>query len=729
MKKEHFQVKGMSCAACQAHVDKAVRNINGVIDCNVNLLTNSMDVEFNEDITSVKEISLSVKKAGYQALLSKGNDKKEKNNKSLIKLIIAIVLMVLEMYVSMGDMMDLPYPSLFHEHSFVIYHLLIQFAIVTPVIIFYSHFFTNGFKRLFKSPNMDSLIALGATASLIYALFSLVMIIVALNNNNHEMLMKYHHNSYLDSVTMILTLVSLGKYLEELSKGKTTKAIEALVDLSPKTARKDNDEIIPIELVNVGDILIVKEGEAIPVDGVIIEGEATIDESNLTGESLPIYKNINNNVLASTLIKTGYIKIKASVKGKNSSFDTLVHLVEEASSSKAPISKLVDKISLYFVPTIIIIAIITFVIHLFVGHFNFEYAFNYGVSVLVIACPCALGLATPVSIMVSTGKGAKSGLIIKNAEILEKSHNVTTVVLDKTGTITEGKPVVSDIYLENKGLLDVIYSIESMSNHPLAKAIIEYCENNAASKVEITNYKMIPGSGVEGYYSSDYYEIGNKIELNNELKELVSNFAKEGKTSLFIKKNGNYVGHLAIRDEIRSTSKEAIKELQKLGIKVIMLTGDKKETALAIGNEVGVDEVIAEVLPIEKSDKILSLKEKNKTIAMVGDGVNDALALTNADIGIAIGGGSEIAMESSDIVLIRNNLMDVVNAIRLSKRTMNTIKVSLFWAFFYNCIGVVLATGMIPSVTLNPMIASAAMSFSSVFVVLTALSINLFKNK
>ena len=744
MKKERFDVKGMSCAACQAHVDKAVRNTAGVIDCNVNLLTNSMEVEFDETICSVESINKSVKKAGYASSLFKEKKDAAKNNKSsLIKLIICGVLTTILMYVSMGSMINLPVPDLFVKHEYVIYYFLIQFALTIPVVIIYNHFFISGFKKLFKSPNMDSLIALGASASLIYGLFAFIMICVGVNINNMDMVSKYHHNLYLDSVAMILTLVSLGKYFEEISKRKTTKAIESLVDLSPKTARKiidDKEEIIEVKDAKIGDIFLAKTGELIPVDGIVVDGDASIDESNLTGESIPVNKSINNEVYASTILKSGYLRIKATKNGEDSSFNTIIKLVEEASASKAPISRLVDKISLYFVPSVIAIAILTFVIHLIIYLVNkstsaFEDSFNYGVTVLVIACPCALGLATPVSIMVATGKGAKSGLIIKNAEILEKSQKIDTVVLDKTGTITIGHPVVTDSLILEKEVLSVIYSLELLSNHPLAEAVTDYCLKQGATKVEIKDYENIVGKGLKGAYKKDTYLIGNqslieniKVE-NSDINELFYNSTSEGKTVLFIAKNDDIVGALAIRDEIRESSRFAIKEMQNMGIEVVMLTGDKKETADAIAKELGINRVIPEVLPLGKGNIIQSLKAEGRKVAMVGDGVNDTLALTHADIGIAIGRGSDAALENSDIVLIRKDLADVNNAIRLSRRTMNTIKLALFWAFFYNVIMIVLASGAIPVVTFNPMIASIAMSFSSVFVVLTALSINLFKPK
>ncbi len=564
------------------------------------------------------------------------------------------------------------------------------------------------------------------------------MIGYGLGHDDLNIVNNYMHNLYFESCAMILTLVSLGKYLESLAKKRTTKAITKMMDLAPKMGNvlKDGDIVsTPIEDIQVDDIVICKKGEVIPVDGEIIKGTGSIDESNFTGESLPIFKDKGNKVYASTILNSGYLEIKVDKKSEDTNIATIIKLVEEASNSKAPISKLADKISLYFVPIVMLISIFT-LIGFLIARYPFELAFNMAISVLVIACPCALGLATPVAIMVGVGKGAQNGLLIKNAEILEKSHFIKTVVFDKTGTITKGKPSVTDFkILNNQGnLLDVIYSIEAMSEHPLANAIIEYAAASNAKKVEIKNYQSIDGVGLKAIYNDEEYTIGNnKISRyldNDETFKLLSN---QGKTVLFIKKNEEIIGYIAIKDEIKQTSKQAIQELHKIGIKVIMLTGDNKTTASSIAKEVGVDEVIAEVLPIDKQNVIKSLKQDDKhLVAMVGDGVNDALALTSADLGIAIGGGSDIAIESSDIVLMKNDLMDVKNVIGLSKRTILGIKLGLFWAFFYNSIGIIIAAGIFyPSfnLMLNPMIGSLAMSISSVFVVLNALTINFYKIK
>lgn len=736
MKKVLFDVIVMSCASCQAHVDKAVSSLKGVNNCNVNLISNSMEVEFDETILSEKEIIKAVNKAGYKASLHTKKVNKKKDY-MLIKLIISLVFLIQLMYVSMGHMIGLKLPYFLDGMDNTLYYSITQLILTIPSVILFFSYFINGYKRLFKlSPNMDSLVALGATASIVYGIVAIIMIAVGLSTSNTSLVHSYMHNLYFESAAMILTLVSLGKYLEKVSKKKTTKAIEKLVDLTPQIAVivKDGEEIeVKADEVSIDDIVIVKKGELIPVDGLIIEGSASINESNITGESIPVYKTDGNSVYSSTLVDNGYIKIKATKVGNDTSINTIIKLVEEASNSKAPISKLVDKVSLYFVPTIILISIISFISFL-IGYRNFELAFNMAISVLVIACPCALGLATPVAIMVAVGKGAENGLLIKNAEILEKAHLIKTVVLDKTGTITEGKPKVTDYSIKTNSYIDdVIYSLEKKSEHPLANAITDYFKNG--NILEIKDYQSIEGIGIKGTINDKTYYIGNKklLDDNSLYLKILDQLSKEGKTVLFIKEDKNILGYIALKDTIKVHSKAAIESLHKLGIRVVMLTGDHKLSAEAIAKDVGIDEVYAEVLPIDKQNVINKLKTDNKhLVSMVGDGVNDALALTTSDLGIAIGGGSDVALESADIILKRNDLLDVSNVISLSKRTYITIIVNLFWAFIYNIIGVVLASGIFyPSfgIKLTPMIGSLTMSFSSVFVVLNALTINLFKVK
>lgn len=737
-----FNVEGMTCASCQAHVSKAVEQLEGTSKVNVNLLKNTLDVEVDETKCDASKIEDAVQKAGYKAYIPNANKKTDKlieKNHDLAYLIFSLVDLLVIMYFSMGHMMwGWPVPKVFNMHTNPMGFSLVQFILVLPIIFLYRKYFINGFKKLIKlSPNMDTLIAIGATFSIAYGIYCLFMISMGYT--------EYHMYLYFEAAGMILTLVSLGKYLEKLSKRKTTTAIEKLMDLSPKEAvvLKDNIETkVKIEEVKLGDIVVVKKGDSVPVDGKIIEGNASIDQSNITGESIPVYKTANDDVYSSTIVTAGYIKVKATKVGEDTSIANIIKLVDEASNSKAPISKLADKISGVFVPVILAIALVTFIINLIVSK-DFQIALNFAITVIVIACPCALGLATPVAIMVGTGKGAENGLLIKNAEILEKAHHIKTVVLDKTGTITEGKPRVTDFesFESDSDLLSVIYSLENMSEHPLALSMIEYAKENNANLLEVKEFKTTDGRGIEGIVNNSKYFIGNyksveELKLNTkELEDKVNNLSYQGKTPLLIIKDNKVVGLIAVKDEVKESSKQAISELRNKGIKVIMLTGDNRKTAEAIAKEVNVDEVISDVHPEDKQKVINSLKTNDKNlIAMVGDGVNDAPALTSADLGIAIGGGSDIAIESADIVLLRNDLLDVLNVISLSKRVINTIKLSLFWAFFYNFVCVILSTGFLYYLTdkkfmMTPMIASVAMSISSVSVVLTSLTINFFKVK
>lgn len=737
-----FNVEGMTCASCQAHVSKAVEHLEGTSKVNVNLLKNTLDVEVDEAKCDASKIEDAVQKAGYKAYIPNANKKTDKlieKNHDLAYLIFSLVDLLVIMYFSMGHMMwGWPVPKVFNMHTNPMGFSLVQFILVLPIIFLYRKYFINGFKKLIKlSPNMDTLIAIGATFSIAYGIYCLFMISMGYT--------EYHMYLYFEAAGMILTLVSLGKYLEKLSKRKTTTAIEKLMDLSPKEAvvLKDNIETkVKIEEVKLGDIVVVKKGDSVPVDGKIIEGNASIDQSNITGESIPVYKTANDDVYSSTIVTAGYIKVKATKVGEDTSIANIIKLVDEASNSKAPISKLADKISGVFVPVILAIALVTFIINLIVSK-DFQIALNFAITVIVIACPCALGLATPVAIMVGTGKGAENGLLIKNAEILEKAHHIKTVVLDKTGTITEGKPRVTDFesFESDSDLLSVIYSLENMSEHPLALSMIEYAKENNANLLEVKEFKTTDGRGIEGIVNNSKYFIGNyksveELKLNTkELEDKVNNLSYQGKTPLLIIKDNKVVGLIAVKDEVKESSKQAISELRNKGIKVIMLTGDNRKTAEAIAKEVNVDEVISDVHPEDKQKVINSLKTNDKNlIAMVGDGVNDAPALTSADLGIAIGGGSDIAIESADIVLLRNDLLDVLNVISLSKRVINTIKLSLFWAFFYNFVCVILSTGFLYYLTdkkfmMTPMIASVAMSISSVSVVLTSLTINFFKVK
>lgn len=744
MEKKKFIIEGMTCASCQAHVQKAVAKLAGTKDVNVNLLSNTMDVEYDEQFCNVENIEKAVSQAGYKAFLPNTTIKSKvvEKDKKLQKLLIAFVFMLLIMYIAMGHMISLPLPSFLTGEKNSLNYAFTQFLLALPVIYLYRDIFIRGFKSLFKSPNMDSLIAVGSSAAMIYGVFAIYMIGYGLGNANFALVREYQHNLYFEAAVMILTLVSLGKYLESLSKKRTTRAIEKMIALAPKTAtllRDDKEVIVPIEEVKIGDLIVVKQGEAISVDGVIKSGQGSVNQANLTGEGMPVFKQSKDFVYASTILNSGYIVIEATKVAKDSSIETIIKLVEEAANSKAPISKLVDKVAFYFVPSIFLIALIVLSVFLATGS-GFELAFNMAISVLVIACPCALGLATPVAIMVGTGKGAENGLLIKNAEILEKAHLVKTVVLDKTGTITNGEPVVTKVIgTQKEEMLTILNSLESRSEHPLANAIINYCSEKNISSKEVTDYKALEGLGIMGIIDGKTYYIGNlklaqKQKLQDEkLVTKVNELALDGGTPLIIMSETEILGLILVKDEVKKNSFYAIKNLQKMGIEVVMLTGDNEITANKIAKEVGINKVYSDVLPQDKMQIIESLKKDRKhLVAMVGDGVNDALALTKADLGIAISNGSDIAIDSADIVLLRNDLLDIGNVIALSKTVLRTIKGNLFWAFFYNCIGIVLASGLFYysyGIKLNPMIGSLAMSLSSVFVVLNALTINFFKVK
>lgn len=740
--KKKFQVKGMTCSACQSHVQRAVEKLDGVSAVNVSLLRNNMDVEFDEGVCPISRIEDAVSEAGYKAFTdTEKTDIRKEKDYGLFKLLFCIFDLLVIMYVSMGNMMwNFPLPKIFDHGYNPTGFALLQFILVLPIIFVYRRFFISGFKKLFKgAPNMDTLIAVGASFSLAYGIYCLFMI-----SYGHS---EYHMYLYFESAGMILVFVSIGKYLEGLSKKRTTDAITALMDLAPKTAsvlRDGKEVIIPAEEVKKGDIVIVRKGTAIPVDGRIVTGRASVDQSNITGESMPVFKNTGDEVMSSCIVSSGYIEIEATKVGEDSSINTIIRLVEEASDSKAPISKLADKISGIFVPVILALALAVFVGNILYASLAkpeyvssaFEIALNFAITVVVIACPCALGLATPVAVMVGTGKGARSGLLIKNAEILEAAHKIDAVVLDKTGTLTEGKPKVTDIEtFINFDIYSVLYSFEIKSEHPLASAIVAFTKDRKKAELKVDGFSAEDGKGLKGTIDGAEYRIGNlkfSEERDIRLEERINALSAQGKTALAVFKDGKPAGIVAVKDELKPSSAQAVARLKKQGIKVIMLTGDNAVTAGAIAEEVGIDRVISDVLPADKANVIKELKQSCKCVAMVGDGVNDAPALTSADIGIAIGAGSDVALESADIVLMRDDLADVDNAISLSKRVIRTIKTGLFFAFFYNLVCVFLATGLLYYLTnggfkMEPMYGSIAMSLSSVSVVLNALTINLFK--
>ena len=747
---EQYNVTGMSCAACSARVEKAVSKVPGVTSCSVSLLTNSMGVE---GTASSHDIITAVQQAGYGASL-KGSNKEpismseaeealEDHETPALKrrLIASTGFLIVLMYFSMGHMMwGWPLPAWFNDNHVAMG--LVQLLLAGIIMVINQNFFISGFKSLWhRSPNMDTLVALGSMATFVWSVYALFAMTRAQVDGNSAAVMNYMMEFYFESAGMILTLITVGKMLEARSKGKTTDALKSLMKLAPKTAvilRNGQETTVPIEQVKKGDVFVVRPGENIPVDGVIIEGTSAINESALTGESIPVDKAAGDLVSAATVNQSGFIKCEATRVGEDTTLSQIIKMVSDAAATKAPIAKIADRVSGVFVPTVITIAVITTIIWILTGH-EFGYALARGISVLVISCPCALGLATPVAIMVGNGMGAKNGILFKTAVSLEEAGKVQIVALDKTGTITSGQPEVTDLLpadgISETELLTMAFALEKKSEHPLAKAILEHAENLHLTAPEVSGFHALPGNGLSAVLNNETLIggsmkfISNRVSVPAALSRKAEELAEQGKTPLLFARNGKLVGIIAVADVIKEDSPQAIKELQNMGIRVVMLTGDNERTAKAIGAQAGVDDVIAGVLPDGKESVIRSLKEQGK-VAMVGDGINDAPALTRADIGIAIGAGTDIAIDAADVVLMKSRLSDVPAAIRLSRATLKNIHENLFWAFFYNVIGIPLAAGVwIPIFgwTLNPMFGAAAMSLSSFCVVTNALRLNLFK--
>ena len=741
---EKFNVTGMTCSACSAHVEKSVKNLNGVKSVNVNLLQNNMHVDFDETAVSVDDIINAVISGGYGASVA-GKKQEKKDNKidneisnMKFRLIVSLVCLVPLMYISMGHMWGWPFLNVFHGAENGITFALTQMLLTLPIMYVNRKYYITGFKTLFHgAPNMDSLIAIGSGAAFTYGIIAIYCIGYGLGHGDKEFAHSYMMNLYFESAAMILALITLGKFLESRAKGKTSQAIEKLIDLSPKTAvviRDGKEVTVGVDDVQIGEIVVVKAGQSVPLDGVIVEGNGAIDESAITGESIAVEKNVGDKVIGATINKSGYFKFKVEKVGEDTALSQIIHLVEEASASKAPIAKLADKVSGIFVPVVISIAVITIIVWLLLGK-GVSFALSMGISVLVISCPCALGLATPTAIMVGTGKGAQYGILTKSAESLETAHQVDTVVLDKTGTITEGKPSVTDIApvrISDKELLQIAASIEYLSEHPLAKAIVEKADGLEFS--DVADFEQIAGQGVKGSVDGKKVLAGNyKMMRENNIEVSEDEiFANDGKTSLYFAVDNKFVGIIAVADTIKATSRQAIEDMRNMGLDVIMLTGDNAVTANAIKNKLSLSSAVAEVLPSDKEDEVRKLQQNGHKVAMVGDGINDAPALTRADVGIAIGAGTDIAIESADIVLMKSDLQDVVTSIELSHSVIKNIKENLFWAFFYNALGIPVAAGVlygIAGLKLNPMIAALAMSFSSVFVVSNALRLRFFKPK
>ena len=755
MRTEKFDVTGMTCASCVAHVEKSVNKLEGVKSVNVNLLTNSMTVTFDELNLSTTKIEESVDEAGYNARLhayetnSMTSSTSEidfvlKEQKSMkLRWLISCGFLIPLLYLSMAHMLGLPYPHALNDKEYAFLNAFIQFWLALPIIFINRRYFTNGFKALFKlAPNMDSLIAIGSSAAIVYGVYGLYKIQLGVMSSDLPSIFRFTHDLYFETAATILTLITLGKYLEAKSKGRTTEAIKRLMDLSPKFATVIRHKIefeVPVEEVMIGEIVVVRPGQQIPVDGIVYTGSSSVDESALTGESIPVFKEKGDRVLSASINKSGFFKLKATKVGKDTTLSQIIQLVEEASVSKAPISKLADRISAVFVPVVIAIAVVATAVWIYLGY-NFEFALSIGIAVLVISCPCALGLATPVAIMVGTGKGADHGILIKSAESLQLARQIDTIVLDKTGTLTEGKPIVTDIIagktITEIELLELAAALEKPSEHSLAEAILVEASRQGIKIKEVENFQAIHGKGIEAHIEGTLFQAGNlklitsrKVNLG-EFAALADKLANEGKTPLFVSNEKEVLGVIAVADVLKPTSKEAIRQLKALGLNVVMLTGDNARPAAAIQLQLGISTVIAEVLPQEKDKEISRLQAEGRIVAMVGDGINDAPALMRSNLGIAIGAGTDVAIESADIVLMRSDLLDAVTTLRLSKAVMANIKQNLFWAFFYNIIGIPLAAGVFYEMLnwkLNPMFAAAAMSFSSVTVVLNALRLLRFK--
>ncbi|MFQ9974197.1 heavy metal translocating P-type ATPase [Coprobacillus cateniformis] len=746
--KRKYDIIGMTCSACSAHIDKAIRHIDGIQSVNVNLLSNFMVVEFDEDKVNDALIMKTVEEAGYKAMPEKTEVQQTTQNESIDEkkksLILSFVFLIPLFYISMGHMMGAPLPDILLGHENMMVFALTQLFLTLPIMYINRGYFQRGFKSLWhKSPNMDTLIAIGSAAAAIYSIYAIFMMGYDLGHGNMNEAHQYMMQLYFESAGMILTLISLGKYLESRSKKKTSEAIEKLMNLMPSTATVliDGQEVVvAIEDVQIGDIVIVKSGQSIPVDGVIIKGQTSIDESMITGESLPVDKSVDDKIIGATMNVEGYIQVKVTHTSGDTTLSKIIQLVEDASSSKAPIAKLADQISGIFVPIVMVISLLTFIGWITLGAQTFHFALTCAIAVLVISCPCALGLATPTAIMVGTGKGAQLGILIKSAENLELLSKADSIVLDKTGTITKGKPQVTDIYpqhISETELLKTAAAIENASQHPLAKAIVEYVQQMDLTFQTVDSFEMVQGQGLIGKLNGKTLLSGNKrmmeehgIDLS-DVYETSQKLASFGKTPLYYALDEQLIGMIVVSDVLKETSQQAIQSLRDMNLSVYMLTGDNALTAKAIGDKLGI-EVIAEVLPQDKEKHIRDLQAQGRTVIMVGDGINDAPALMRADVGIAMTSGTDIAIDSADLVLMKNDLQDVVHSIELSHAVIRNIKENLFWAFFYNVIGIPIAAGLFYPFfgwLLDPMFGAAAMSLSSVFVVSNALRLRFFKPK
>ena len=756
--KKSFEVTGMTCSACSSHVEKSVRKLQGVAEVSVNLLQNRMQVEYDDKALTEAAIMEAVEKAGYGACplepASQGKAREARRQSGALdqelasmrrRLWVSIAFLIPLMYISMGHMMGLPLPGFFHGAANAVTLAFTQLLLTLPILYVNRKYYQVGFKTLLRgAPNMDSLIAIGSSAAVVYGLVAIYAIGWGLGHGDMQLVEQYSMDLYFESAGTIVTLITVGKYLEARSKGRTSDAISKLMNLAPKTAvvlREGEEVSIPLDQVQVGDTVVVRPGQSVPVDGVVLEGSSAVDESALTGESIPVEKGPGDRVIGATVNRSGYFTFRASKVGDDTTLAQIIRLVEEANSSKAPIAKLADRVSGIFVPTVIAIAIVAAAVWLLLGY-PVDFALSIGIAVLVISCPCALGLATPTAIMVGTGKGAENGILIKSAESLEVAHQVDTVVLDKTGTVTMGRPAVTGLMpaggVDPAELMTRAASVEARSEHPLAVAIVERAKQEGLPLRDAADFAATAGQGVSAVVDGQRILAGN-LKMMREagvplegLDSAAAEWANQGKTPLYFSREGRMLGLIALEDEVKPTSRAAIDAMKAMGMKVVMLTGDNKATAAAIQRRMGISRVVAEVMPQDKEEEVRRLQAEGHKVAMIGDGINDAPALARADVGIAIGAGTDVAIESADIVLMKSDLMDAVTAVQLSRATIRNIKQNLFWAFFYNSVGIPLAAGVFYGLLgwkLNPMFGAAAMSLSSVCVVSNALRLKLFKPK
>lgn len=740
---QRFVVTGMTCSACSSHVQNAVQKLNGVQSASVNLLTNTLDVNYDQAVVSESQIVLAVKNAGYGVVESAPKNK-TKQSSALAKLIVSLCLSALLSYVAMGHMLGLPLPSFLKGEGGSLALALVQLCLAVPVLVLNGNYFVNGFKKLFKlAPNMDTLVAVGATASFVYAVANTVLIALAQRAGDNALALQHAHSLYYESAAMVVSLVSLGKYFENRSKGRTTDALNKLKNLAPSVATIQQADgmaaLVETSTLKVGDVVVVKAGESLACDGKIVFGNGFVDESAVTGESMPVEKQVGDSVVGGTILVNGFVKVQVTQVGEESMLAKIIKLVEDANATKPPIARIADKVAGWFATAVMALSVAVFALWMILGK-GVDFALNSAISVLVISCPCALGLATPVAVMVGTGKGAELGILIKSGDALQMLSNVDTVVFDKTGTLTQGVPQVTDVVavgVNDDELVQIVASVESQSNHPLGKAVVDMAQANKIAFVEVASFANYVGKGVQGVIDGATYWVGNDKLMacagveQSAYKSTLHTLSQQGKTVLLVAKADTFVGAIAVADKAASTSKDAVAMLSSHNVNVAMLTGDNDSTAKWVANQLGIDSVYSQLLPQDKQQVVQSIQSQGKVVAMVGDGINDAPALTQAQVGVALAHGTDIAVDSADVVLVSGDLTSVLDAIRLGKATIKNIKQNLFWAFFYNALAIPLASGALYftplKLQLNPMIGALCMSLSSLFVVSNALRLKLFK--